>query len=157
MRSSSPSSGHPSLRQRECRFHTTSGLLHKPMWPISRLERVDRSRKTSSMLANGLSRSFRRRASLVVTFIGVWALVLIQPVFAQTDDGSTLEISSAGEGSSTIEYRVESVDSARPSFDEPWDATPPSVQGPAQAPPPEEFMAPEPTPMSVQKPPKLDE
>ena len=107
------------------------------------------------MVADGLSRSLTRRASLVATFIGVWALVLIQPVFAQTDDGSTLEISSPDEGSFTIS--VASVDSTHPSFEEPWDATSPSVQGPAQAPPPEEFMAPEPTPMSVQKPPKLDE
>jgi hypothetical protein len=111
--------------------------------------------KTSSTLANSLARSFSHRASLVAAFIGVWALVLFQPVFAQADDGSTLEISSPGAESSAIPP-VESVD-ATTSFEEPWDAPPSSVRAPALAPAQEEFVASAPTTMFVPEPPRLDE
>jgi hypothetical protein len=82
-----------------------------------------------------------KTTTLVVIFVAASALFLIQPVSAQTHNGSTAGILRSEESSMD------------PNFEEPWDDARPSVAGPALAPAPQEPMNPQPGSMFVPQPP----
>jgi hypothetical protein len=77
-----------------------------------------------------------KTTTLVATIIAASALVFIQPVFAQTDGGSSSELST-----DTQESPMD------PTFEEPW------VDGPVLTPAPEQPVQPQPGSMYVPPPP----
>jgi hypothetical protein len=98
--------------------------------------------KNRSSLANGSSRRFGRRASLVATFVAGAALALVPPAFAQTG-GDSLDDWQP----SMAPNQAESEDNGATSFEEPWD------DGPVMAPAPEQPVDPAPGSTFVAPPP----